>query len=221
MLTPMRLAEQWHRIERELPAGWTEARLVLRVEDERDVDRAAAQLGPATPGRRGRELRVTVGRRGGTAPGALTRLLGRLDDRGIAGALELLEARDAAAGAPSPDAARRHRPLVEQWEDAVATLPDDWSDLLCEVELTSSDYLERAALLMSPLNPLRDGERFALTFRVARAFGYGASPGMARRCLARCDEEAITGSVRVLRVLSDTDPVHTQGPVWYVGGRVL
>jgi hypothetical protein len=221
MLRPMRLAEQWRRIERELPDGWTEARLVLRVEDERNADRAAALLGPATPGRRGRELRVTVGRRGGTSPGALARLLERLDTQGIAGTLELLEAREAGADAPSPDAPPRHRPLAEQWDEAVATLPDDWSDLLCEVELTSSDYLERAALLMSPLNPLRDGERFALTFRVARAFGYGASPGMARRCLARCDAEGITGTLRVLRVLSDTDPVSTQGPVWYVGGRVL
>ena len=42
---------------------------------------------------------------------------------------------------------------------------------------------------------------------------------MVRRCLARLDEEGIPGEVRVLRALSDTHPVGTQGPVWYVGGK--
>jgi hypothetical protein len=27
--------------------------------------------------------------------------------------------------------------------------------------------------------------------------------------------------VRVLRALSDTEPVYTQGPVWYVGGKTV
>jgi hypothetical protein len=27
--------------------------------------------------------------------------------------------------------------------------------------------------------------------------------------------------VRILRVLSDTRPVQTQGPVWYVGGHTV
>jgi hypothetical protein len=44
---------------------------------------------------------------------------------------------------------------------------------------------------------------------------------MAERCFARCDEERITGEVEILRALSDTFPVATQGPVWYVGGRAV
>jgi hypothetical protein len=221
MLRPVRLAEQWRRVERELPDGWSEARLLLKVEDARDADRAAALLGPANPGRRGDGLRLTVGRRSGASPGAVERLLHRLDEHRIGGSLELAEAREADADGAAPVAPPRHRPLVEQWDEELAALPDDWSDLLCEVELTSSDYLERAALLMSPLNPLRAGDRIALTFRAARRSGYGASPGMAERCLARCDAEGITGTFRILRYLCDTDPVHTQGPVWYIGGRVL
>jgi hypothetical protein len=98
-------------------------------------------------------------------------------------------------------------------------LPDDWSDIYAEVELASTDYLERAALLMAPLNPARYGGKPGFRFRCARRFGYGASPQMVRRCLERLDEEGIRGNVRVLRVLSDTEPVYTQGPVWYVGGR--
>jgi hypothetical protein len=44
---------------------------------------------------------------------------------------------------------------------------------------------------------------------------------MVRRCLERLDDEGVRGVVRVLRVLSDTKPVATQGPVWYVGGRAV
>ena len=44
---------------------------------------------------------------------------------------------------------------------------------------------------------------------------------MTHRCLERLDGERISGSFRVLRALSDTKPVYTQGPVWYVGGRAV
>jgi hypothetical protein len=44
---------------------------------------------------------------------------------------------------------------------------------------------------------------------------------MARRCFERCDGESIRGSVSVLRALSDTKLVQTQGPVWIMGGRTV
>ena len=44
---------------------------------------------------------------------------------------------------------------------------------------------------------------------------------MARRCFERLDHDGIAGTTRVLRVLSDTDNVDTQGPVWLVGGKTL
>jgi hypothetical protein len=44
---------------------------------------------------------------------------------------------------------------------------------------------------------------------------------MARRCLARCDEDSIGGSLRLLRVLSSTQPVQTQGPVWQMAGKTV
>ena len=86
--------------------------------------------------------------------------------------------------------------LPEAWAAALATLPADWSDLLAEIELASSDYLERAALHLSPINPRRDGARIAFRFRCARKAGYGASPGMVGRCLERCDADGIVGSVQ-------------------------
>ena len=44
---------------------------------------------------------------------------------------------------------------------------------------------------------------------------------MTERCLQRLDGEGIRGDFRVLWALSDTNPVYTQGPVWYAGGRAV
>jgi hypothetical protein len=111
--------------------------------------------------------------------------------------------------------------LHDQWTRALAVLPSDWSDIYAEVRFDSTDYLEPAALRLAPVNPSLCGGVASLCFRCARLFGYGVSPEMAGRSLQRCDEHGITGTVGILRVLSDTDPVATQGPVWLVGGRVV
>jgi hypothetical protein len=133
---------------------------------------------------------------------------------GVGGELELL-----ASGEPVVVPQTHRRTLAASWDAALEALPSDWTDLLAEVELRSSDYVEPAALRLSPLNPTRHGGGPSLRFRAARRSGYGASAEMTRRSLERCDEDGITGEVRVLRALSSTYPAYTQGPVWYVGGR--
>ena len=50
----MSLVDQWRALEETLPAGWETARLRLIVNDRSRVERAAALLGPANPGRYGR-----------------------------------------------------------------------------------------------------------------------------------------------------------------------
>jgi hypothetical protein len=211
------LAEQWEGISASLPDDWERAELRLVVPELRSRSRAAALLGPLTPGRAGEELRLVVSRRSGVGPVAAHRLLANLDEERIEGTLVL--ARSAAA--PAVEEAPARLSLVPQWDELVAALPEDWSDLLCRLELTSSDDLPRAALLAAPLNPSRPGKEIGLDFRAARTFGYGTSPQMTRRCLARLDEDGIPGRLELLRALSDTQPVATQGPVWYVGGKVL
>ena len=109
---------------------------------------------------------------------------------------------------------------MDAWEAELAKLPPDWTDLLCELEVDSSDFLPRAALLGAPLNPTRNPDSLALRFRVGRG-GYGTSPTMARRCLERMDAEGITGRIRVLNALSEVGNVATQGPVWRVAGRAV
>jgi hypothetical protein len=212
---PVSLVGDFNRIERALPDDWADARFALTVFDPDRVDRAAALLGPANPGRgRNRIMFSTARRAGGVRPDGLRRLLRRLDDEGIHGRLALVSAEEA------PVETLDVRPsLREEWSRAIAALPPDWSDLYAEVQLDSTDYLEPAALMLAPVNPARNGGRTGLRFRCARTFGYGVSAEMAARSLERCDEAGITGRVEILRVLSDTYPVATQGPVWYVGGR--
>jgi hypothetical protein len=213
----VRLAEQFQQLVADLPENWADARLELRVTDAGRCDRAAALLAPAAPGRSANVIRFTTARRGaGIGPDGILRMLRRLDDEQVGGELELL-----ASGDPVIEPPTSRATLAASWDAAVASLPSDWSDLYCEVELRSTDHLDRAALLLAPLNPARFGGTPGFRFRVARDFGYGASPGMTRRCLERLDEESITGEVGILRALSDTHPVATQGPVWYVGGKVV
>jgi hypothetical protein len=212
----MALVDQWKVINSNLAEGWTDVQLRLTVEDE--PERAAAMLAPAGAGRHGNVVMFGVGRGGvGTSPDLVTRLLARLDAERIRGVLAPVKVEEVpAAGAPS-----RRASLGEQWEQAQASLPADWSDLYAELELYSSDYLERGALLLAPVNPARVKGRLAYRFRVARRFGYGASAEMTERCLQRLDGEGIRGDFRVLWALSDTKPVYTQGPVWYAGGRAV
>jgi hypothetical protein len=213
----MGLVEQWNRVESGLDPRWGDARLVFTVDDESRAERAAALLGPASPGRSGRTIRFFVSRGGvGIGPEAARRFLGRIDDEGIDGTLELVSSDEA-----PPEPAISRPSLAAEWDAALVMLPSDWSDLLCEIELTSSDHFDPAALLLAPLNPLHGEGVPGFRFRVAHSFGYGASSGMVRRCLERLDEASIPGEVRILRVMSDTHPVGTQGPVWYVGGKAV
>jgi hypothetical protein len=211
----MGLVDQWTRIEEGLDPKWRDARVDLVVDDDAQLSRASALLAPASPGRTGNAIRFTTAR-GGTmvGPEAVRRMLKRIDDERIGGTLTLVSSGEAA---PEPVITRAS--LAAEWDAALTVLPADWSDLLCELELTSSDHIERGALLLAPLNPIQGTGRPGFRFRCAHTFGYGASSGMVRRCLARLDEENIPGEVRVLRAMSDTHPVATQGPVWRIGER--
>jgi hypothetical protein len=209
------LVERLREIEHELPDDWETARLRVTVPDDGDCARAAALLGPLNPGRRGKVINFVMTRRGGLAGEDRVRaLLRRVETERIDGDIELVGA--TAATAESPIA---RQSTAAQWDEAVASLPPDWSDAFVEVELPSTDYVEPGALELSPMNPLRSGALPVFRFRVARRFGYGGSPEMARRCFERLDEAGMTGTLRILNVLSDTKPARTQGPVIYSGGR--
>jgi hypothetical protein len=212
----MRAADQWAQLEETLDADWAEARLSFTPEGS--SSEAATVLAPMQPVRVGDELRFHVTRSDGGAERARN-TLGRLDRNRLWGTLALIDvaADTTPAAMPAPPAAVR--PLADAWDAAIASLPPDWSDLLCELELDSTDHVPRAALLGAPLNPSRVPGETALRFRASGKRGYGVSPQMARRCFERMDAEGITGRIAVLYGLSDTENADTQGPVWRVAGR--
>ena len=223
MLTAVKLVDQWAALERRLPGDWETVALRLRTEQPDELAEAARILGPMNVGHAGEQLAFVVRRAGGpSGPEGARRLFGRLDQARIWCLLEQADLEVREPVSESQSAARRTgTPVAEAWDAALGELPSGWSDLLCLLEIHSSSLLPRAALLCAPINPTRDRELVGFTFRCARRKGYGVSPEMARRCFERLDGEAITGDVSVLRVVSDTDNVATQGPVWYVGGKVL
>jgi hypothetical protein len=212
----MRLAEQWQEIEARLPEGWTSARLSLTFAEDANPDRAALILSSLTPGRTGSSFRLEV--RPGQRP---ANVFGRLDAESIRGRLDVLGTEVAPAELAGTAPRQTRVPLAKQWDALGSSLPPDWSDLYGEVELDSSDYLSRGALLLAPLNPARLGGPTVFRFRSSSHWGYGTAPEMARRSLERLDAEGITGTLRALRVLSHTSLVATQGPVWRVGGRCV
>jgi hypothetical protein len=211
------LTGEWTAAQAELPKGWGSARLELTVA-ESDFDRAAALLGPAQPYLTAPgtlHFSVTTD---GSGPGedSIRRLLDRLDDSGIGGSLAVISSDAAAVEAHAAELT-----LAESWDAALATLPSDWSDIVGEIDLISSDYLNQAALALAPINPRLTPPGTVLRFRSAATIGYGASPGMVRRCLERCDDRGIRGSVSIARALSDSKGGATQGPIWQIDGRTV
>jgi hypothetical protein len=219
----MALAQRIDDIVRGLPRNWERARIELTVEDPGDADRAALILAPATPGRSGDRFTLYAHRTAGqgASPELVRRVAARLDAEGIRARVRLIEHEEPAPAAQPHARASVTTPetLAGSWDSLLHRLPPDWSDLYAEIDLDSSDYLERGALLLAPINPARHGPASAFRFRCASTKGYGVAPEMARRALQRLDEAGMSGSVQVLRVLSDTSSTFSQGPVWRDGGR--
>ncbi len=202
----MRLAEQWEEIAEGLPRDWERIVVELRVADAGQRDRAALLLGRDAEDE---TFRLEVERDAltvGLNPEVAGLAVLRLGAEGVAGELRLAETHTG------------HHSLAEEWSVLVDALPPDWSHLLAQVDLASTDFVDRGALLMGPTNPTLVDLR-ALQFRAARTVGYGVSVGMGRRCLERLDRESITGRVWIVHVVSDAHPIATQGPVFRLDGK--
>jgi hypothetical protein len=118
-------------------------------------------------------------------------------------------------------ASRDAQTLAAAWNDLTSRLPEDWSDLLVEVELRPEESYEIVASIVSPLNPERFVGRPAFRFRVGHTFGYGAAASTVNRYLHLLDERGVRGRLRPLNLLAQRRPLETQGPVWKIGGRSL
>ena len=207
-------------------AGRTGATPRLELDRRRagDVERAAALLGAGAAAALGGDgvLRFDACARRQRRP-ARTRcgaLLARLDASGIDGALDARRRRRR-AGAARPHAARRRSP--SRGTPRSRRCRPTGATSLGEIELTSSDYLDRGGAPARADQPAAACRRLRAPLPLrARRFGYGASPEMVRRCLERCDDDGHPRQrCAILRALSTRSPVGTQGPVWYIGGRTV
>jgi hypothetical protein len=209
------LVDQWKTLGSELPEAWSSAELELKLEQRSEGELASRLLGPAQPYRpEPGVLRFRVAR-DGSAPSTdgIQRLLRRIDAERVHGKLTLVSTstREVVPEAPGES-------LVAAWDRAAQSLPADWSHVLGEIEVRSTDYVDRTSLDCVPMNLRRVGDTNRLRFRAARVFGYGAAPSMIRRCFERCDSDGIKGTVRIVNAVSSSDPVGTQGPVWMTAG---
>ncbi len=209
------LVDQWKTLGSELPDTWSATELELRLEQRTEAELTSRLLGPAQPYRpEPGVLRFRVARDGtAPSPDGIQRLFRRIDAERIHGKLSVVRTSTRAAVAAPVE-----QSLVETWAAAEQSLPADWSHAFCALEVVSTDYVDRASLDCVPMNLRRVGDTNVLHFRAARTFGYGTSPQMVRRCLERCDDDGIKGSVRILHAVSSSDPVGTQGPVWMSSG---
>ena len=212
----MRAADQWAQIEEGLDPAWSELRLVFTPEGA--LEPAAAALGPLQPVRVGTEFRFHALRADGGAERTRNSLRA-LDRKRIWGTLGLIETGAATPVVPRAEDPAQQVGLVDAWDALLATLPPDWSDILGELELDSTDHVPRAALLGAPMNPTRVAGEVALRFRASGKQGYGVSEQMARRCFERMDADGITGRIRAIYDISDSENAVTQGPVWRIAGR--
>ena len=210
------LVGQWRSLADGLPEGWRTAGLRLELRERETADRAAALLGPAQPFRAEPDvLRFDAARDGtATGPDGVTRLLTRLDDDGIGGTLTLASSKQA-----PPRAARGETLLADAWDTALAGLPPDWSDLLCELD-AALDRLRRArrrALHPDEPAPRRRPRRAALPLRARVGLRRLArdGPPLLRALRPRGHPRHGDGAARAHR----HPPRRTQGPVWQLDGR--
>jgi hypothetical protein len=106
--------------------------------------------------------------------------------------------------------------LASQWDAIVQRQPDDWSFIDLQLTLRDASVSEEAGLVLCPLNPWheRDWRSGVFRFRAAHTWGYGAAAELCRKRLDTLDRLGVTGTLRLLKHLSDVKPVATQGPAY-------
>ena len=203
MLTaPMRLVDQWSRLERG-PARTAGERFALR--SHRVSRRAAAGGRRARPGER-RVAPGTCSSSRSTAPA--DRRPGRRPP-----ALPPARPRRGSGASSSCSASREPRPSARPRcvSRAVATVTrgcrgtprsrrcrPTGATSSARSSSTRATYCRAPRSSAHPSTRPGTRERTGFVFRCARRAGYGVSPSMARRCLERCDAEGITGRIRIL-----------------------
>lgn len=89
-------------------------------------------------------------------------------------------------------------PLAERFREIVESLPDDWTDLELDLEISDLAHYVDTAVLLSRVNAQpysRAGGKWRLS--VAHRFGHGAAPETVHGVLTKLDAERIAGELNV------------------------
>ena len=169
----MKLVDQWSAIEAGLPGrlGGRAAHAHDRAGRAICRGRTGARLDQRRQGRLDARLRRQPRRRSSGAAGGErgSSSASTTSGPGAGSSRSRVAAAIAAPASTRPVAGAGRCSVAASWDAALAPLPSDWTDLLCELEIDSSTLLDRTALLCAPLNPTRDGDALAFTFRCSGA----------------------------------------------------
>ncbi len=86
--------------------------------------------------------------------------------------------------------------LAETFEGIVESLPDDWTDLVCDLRISDEGRYVDGAVLLSTVNaqPFSRAD-WHWRINVAHRFGHAAAPETVRGVLAKLDREGIEGEI--------------------------
>jgi len=88
--------------------------------------------------------------------------------------------------------------LSDTFQEIVAALPDDWTDLELDLRIADESRYVDGAVLLSQVNaqPYSRAD-WHWRINVAHRFGHAAAPETVRGVLAKLDREGIEGELRV------------------------
>jgi hypothetical protein len=90
-------------------------------------------------------------------------------------------------------------PLADDFREIVESLPDDWTDIVCDLRILDEERYVDAAVLLTQVNaqPYSRAD-WHWRLNVSHRFGHAAAPETTIGTLQLLDEEGITGEL-VLR----------------------
>lgn len=104
---------------------------------------------------------------------------------------------------PRPIATLRRVSLAGDFQQILATLPPDWTDLEVDMRIEAESQYVDTAVALSQVNAQvyqhpREGWQWRLL--VAHSFGHAAAPETVQGVLERLDEDGVHGELRVAEV---------------------
>ena len=91
--------------------------------------------------------------------------------------------------------------LAEDFQELLDSLPEDWTDIVCDLRIADEDLYVDAAVLMAQVNaqPYSRAD-WHWRINVAHSFGHAAAAETVKGTLALLDEQGIEGELIVRQV---------------------